>query len=46
MPWKKQKSNLLTNLQEDRHMNRIPTLRTKITGSNKNFSLISLNVKV
>jgi hypothetical protein len=39
---KKQESNLLTNLKEDSHMNRIPTLTTKITGSNNDFSLIPL----
>jgi hypothetical protein len=33
-----------TNLKEDSHKNRIPTLTTKITGSNNYFSLISLNI--
>ena len=33
-----------TNLKEDSHKNRIPTLITKITGSNNYFSLISLNI--
>jgi hypothetical protein len=37
-------SNLSTNQKEDNHMNRIPTLTTKITGSNNYFSLISLNI--
>jgi hypothetical protein len=44
MPKKKVESNPLTNLKEDSHKNRIPTLTTKITGSNKYFSLISLNI--
>jgi hypothetical protein len=39
-----QESNLSTNLKEDSHKNRIPTLTTKITGSNNVFSLISLNI--
>jgi hypothetical protein len=30
---KKQESNSSTNPKEDSHKNRIPTLRTKITGS-------------
>jgi hypothetical protein len=29
---------------KDSHMNRIPILTTKITGSNSYFSLISLNI--
>jgi hypothetical protein len=41
---KKQESNLSTNLKEDSHINRILTLTTKITGSNNDFSLISLNI--
>jgi hypothetical protein len=41
---KKQETNLSTNLKEDSHLNRIPTLSTKITGSNKCFYLISLNI--
>jgi hypothetical protein len=40
---KKQDSNPSTNLKGDSHMNRTPTLTTKITGSNKYFSLISLS---
>jgi hypothetical protein len=44
MPSKNQESNPSTNLKEDIHKNRIPTLATKITGSNNCFSLISLNV--
>jgi hypothetical protein len=44
MPQKKQESNLSTNLKEDSHMNKIPTLTTKITRSNNYFSLISLNI--
>jgi hypothetical protein len=43
-PWKKQESNPSTNLKEDSHKNRIPTLTTKIIGSNNYFSLISLNI--
>ena len=41
---KKQESNLSTNPKEDSHINLIPPLTTKITGSNNHFSLISLNV--
>jgi hypothetical protein len=37
-------SNLPTNPKEDSHKNVIPTLTTKITGSNKYFPLISLNI--
>jgi hypothetical protein len=33
-----------TNLKEERCKNRNPTLTTKITGSNNNFFLISLNI--
>jgi hypothetical protein len=44
MPYKKQESNLSTNLKEDSHKNRIPTLTTKITGSNNYFSLITFNI--
>ena len=44
MPQKKQESNPSTNLKEDTLKNRIPTLTTKITGSNHYFSLISLNI--
>jgi hypothetical protein len=44
MPQKKQESNPSTNLKEDSFKNRIPTLTTKITGSNNYFSLISLNI--
>jgi hypothetical protein len=36
-------SNPSTNLKEDSHKNRIPTL-TRTTGSNNCFSLISLNI--
>jgi hypothetical protein len=43
MPKIKQENNLSTSLKEDSHMNKIPTLTTKITGSNNNFSLVSLN---
>jgi hypothetical protein len=43
-PQKKQESNPSTNLKEDIHKNRIPTLTTKITGSNNYFSLISFNI--
>jgi hypothetical protein len=38
-----QKRNLSTNI-EDSYMNRIPILTTKITGSNNDCSLISLNI--
>jgi hypothetical protein len=41
MPKKKQETNPSTNLKEDSHKNRIPTLTTKTTGSNYYFSLIS-----
>jgi hypothetical protein len=44
MPQKKQESNHSKNLNEDSHENRIPTLTTKIIGSNNYFSLISLNI--
>jgi hypothetical protein len=43
-PYKKQESNLSTNLKEGRHTNIIPLLTTKITGSSNHLSLISLNV--
>jgi hypothetical protein len=33
-PRKKQESNPSTNLKEDSHKNRMPTLTTKIIGSN------------
>jgi hypothetical protein len=39
-----QKSHLSTNPKEDSHTNTISTLKTKITGSNNHFSLISLNI--
>ena len=45
-PYKKQESNFSANLKEDSHMNRIPTLTTKITGSNNYFSLISPNINL
>jgi exonuclease III len=41
---KAKKSNPSTKLKEDSHKNRIPTLTTKITGSNNYFSLISHNI--
>ena len=44
MPHKKQESNPSTNLKEDIHKNRIPTLTIKITGNNNYFSVISLNI--
>ena len=44
MPQEKQESNPSTNLKEDSHKNRMPTLTTKIIGSNNYFSLISLNI--
>jgi hypothetical protein len=44
MPQKKQESNPSTNLKGDSHKNRMPTLTTKVTGSNNYFSLISLNI--
>jgi hypothetical protein len=37
-----QEINLSTNLKENSNMNRLPTLTTKITGSNNYFSLILL----
>jgi hypothetical protein len=43
-PWKKQESNLSTNLQEDSQMNTILPLPTKVIGSTSHFSLISLNI--
>jgi hypothetical protein len=46
MFYKKQEINLSTNLKEDSHMNKIPTLTIKITGNNNNFSLISLNINI
>jgi hypothetical protein len=39
-----QESNPSTNLKEDSHKNRMPTLTTKIIGSNNYISLISLNI--
>jgi hypothetical protein len=44
MPYKKQESNLSTNLKRDNHKNRMPTLTTKIIRSNNYFSLTSLNI--
>ena len=41
---KKQESNPSTNLKEDNHKNRMPTLTTKIIESNNYFSLITLNI--
>ena len=38
MPYKKQKSNPSTNLKEDSHKKRMPTLTTKIIG----YLLISM----
>ena len=43
-PQNKQESNLSTNPKEDSHINIIPPLTTKITGSNDHFFLISLNI--
>ena len=43
-PQKKQDSNPTTKLKEDSHKNKMPTLTTKIIGSNNYFSLISLNI--
>ena len=40
----KARSNPSTNLKEDSRKNRIPTITTKITGSNSYFSLITLNI--
>jgi hypothetical protein len=42
-PWRKQEHKLSKILKEDSHMNRIPTLKPKITGSNNYFFLVSLN---
>jgi exonuclease III len=39
-----QERNPSTNQKEDSHKNRIPTLTTKIKGSNNYFSLKSLNI--
>jgi hypothetical protein len=39
---RKSKKVILNKHKEDIHKNRIPTLTTKITGSNNYFSLISL----
>jgi hypothetical protein len=36
----KARNFLSIKLKEDSHMNKIPTLTTKITGSNNDFSLI------
>ena len=41
---KKQEGNPSTNLKQDSHKNRMPTLKTKIIGSNNYFCLISLNI--
>ena len=46
MSLKKLESNPSTNLKEDSNKNRMPTLTTKIKGSNNYFSLISLNINV
>jgi hypothetical protein len=40
----KQEGNSSTNVKQNSHKNRMPTLTTKITGSNNYFSLISLNI--
>jgi hypothetical protein len=40
----KQESNPSKNLKKDSHKNRMPTLTTKIIGSNNYFSLIPLNI--
>jgi hypothetical protein len=40
----KVRSNPSTNQKEDSHKNRMPTLATKIIGSNNYFSLIPLNI--
>ena len=44
MSQKKQEGNPSTNLKEESHKNRIPTLMTKIFGSNNYFSSISFNI--
>ena len=45
MPKKKQDINLFTTKpKEEKHTNIIPTLTTKITGTNNHWSLISLNI--
>jgi hypothetical protein len=41
IPKKKQESNPSTNLKEDRHKNRIPTLTTK---NNRKQQLLFLNI--
>jgi hypothetical protein len=43
-PQKKQESNSSTNLKEDSHKNRMPTLTTKIIGRSNYFSLIFPNI--
>jgi hypothetical protein len=43
-PYKKQESNISTNPNKESHINIIPSLTTKITGSNNHFSLLSLNI--
>jgi hypothetical protein len=44
-PQKKQESNLLSpNAKEGSHTNIVSPLTTKITGSNSNIYLISLNI--
>jgi hypothetical protein len=37
-------SHTHTNLKEDSHKNRMPTLTTKLIGNNNDFSLISLKI--
>jgi hypothetical protein len=41
-PYNKQESNPSTNQKDDSHKKRMPTLTTKIIGSNNYVSLISL----
>jgi predicted nucleic acid-binding Zn-ribbon protein len=40
-----QESNLSTNLKEDSHMNTIPTITTKIPGSNKQVMKLNKTIK-
>jgi hypothetical protein len=44
MPWKKQEIDPSTNIKEYSTKNSITTVITKITGSNNNLFLISLNI--
>ena len=43
---RKNKKVTFNKHEEDSHINRIPTLATKMTGSNNDFSLIYLNINI